>query len=624
MKNEELFLEDSLREDWSSELDTIEVPLEARPIRILGLCALLVGTIVAWRIISLNTEGSGKYTKRAFANLNAIERTIAPRGLILDREGKIIADNKVVFSISLNTKEFLKNIATQEETLSVIHDILGIVPEEIRTRISEETSAREDFAEPLVLREDASQSELVKLRSKNLPNSIIKNSFARVYPDGDVFSSVVGYTGLLNASDLLKNPDLTGEDRLGKAGLERMYDETLRGQPGFTVQLHNARGKILGNGEQTEPHIGQPLHTTLDGDLERYIFKRFKEGLASLGRTSGVAIAMNPQNGEILSLLSFPTFDNNAFVESGRSGERAVLIQSPLHPLFNRAVSGVYNPGSTIKPLVGLAALTEGVVTPEKTVFSPGYLDVPNPYHPDKPTRYLDWRFQGTVNLYSAIAQSSNVYFYYVGGGAGDVRGLGINRLIRWWKKFRFDVPTGIDLPNEESGFLPTPEWKESHNRGPWLLGDTYNVAIGQGDFAVTPLELLNYIDAFANGGKLYVPHVNQEMSPRVVADFSSLSGNIKEIQEGMKQTVQAKMGTAHLLADLPFDVAAKTGSAQIENNQKENAFFVGYAPANPPAGGPQIALLILIEQSKEGSLNAVPIAKDILNWYYENRLKTR
>ena len=340
---------------------------------------------------------------------------------------------------------------------------------------------------------------------------------------------------------------------------------------------------------------------------------------------------MNPQTGEVLSLINLPGFDNNVFSGSGNSEEIQNLLSSPDKPLFDRAVSGLYNPGSTIKPLDSVGALHDGVIDSTREIFSPGYLLVPNPYNTSTPSRYLDWKYQGSVNLASALAQSSDVYFYIVGGGSPPVStpllndssdygisGLGISRLHGWWEEFGLGKPTGIDMPSEGSGFLPTPEWKQQKMGTPWLLGDTYNVSIGQGDLLLTPLQLLGYINAIANGGKIYRPFLNASSTPQVSEDLSSLLHEIKEVQKGLRATVTSPAGTAYTMNDLPFPVCAKTGSAQVKNNQQENALFVGYAPCD----NPKIAVLVLIENSKEGSLNAVPVAKDVLNWYYENRMK--
>ncbi len=358
---------------------------------------------------------------------------------------------------------------------------------------------------------------------------------------------------------------------------------------------------------------------------------------------------MDPQTGEILSLVSLPSFDNNKISSS--------MLVDPNRPLFNRAISGLYSPGSTIKPLVAVAALKEQVIDPLKQIFSPGYLDIPNPYNPGKPSRFLDWKPQGWINVYSAIARSSDVYFYILGGGfpsqfshsgiwngSDNISGLGIEKLRSYWQKFGLDQKTGIDIPGEKSGFLPDIAEKEKRSGTPWRLGDTYNVSIGQGDLVITPIELINYVSSLAAGGKTYQPFfvkkvedenggVINETSPKVIIDNSDLASFIKEAEKGMIDTSKKNYGTAYMLNDLPFTVASKTGSAQIELNTKENAFYVGYGPLEKfdtpskpdssqyePAPR-QIAVMILIENSLQGSLNAVPVARDVFQWYYNNRI---
>ncbi len=618
-KKPDLAFEESLGEDWSKDFEVVEVPLGNQPFFYAGIAIFLVGVIVMWRIAYLNIGNGIFYAARAEANQTHYRAIPAPRGLVLDRNGVVLAKNKAVFTATLDVKEFLSRRELEEQTLSAIERALRIPRDEMWVRIH--AANENDFLTPIVLDDNLDQSEIVELKSINLPTIVVESDFEREYPKGSVFSSVVGYTGRVTSADLKRDKSLASNGFIGKAGVESYYDKDLQGAPGVVSWARDARGNVVGSEKKQDPLIGKPLRLTIDAEFQEYLHRRLGDGLVSLGRKAGLAVALDPQSGEVLALVSFPSFDNNALSGSGRDEEKLAILNSPDKPLFNRAVAGMYNPGSTMKPLVGIAALREGVIDAERTIFSPGYLEIPNPYNPDAPTRYADWRYQGDVNLASALAQSSNVYFYTVGGGTKDMKGLGISVLREWWKKFRLGTPTGIDLPGEAAGFLPSPEWKEEKTKRPWLLGDTYNVSIGQGDLLVNPLQLISFVAAIATGGKLYRPVVNLNAPhPAMVDDLSSLDVEMREVRKGMRQTITSPLGTIKSLIDLPFVVEAKTGTAQIQNNTKTNAIFVGYAPAPDPA----IALIVLVENSKEGSANTIPIAKDALRWYYENRLKVK
>ena len=388
-----------------------------------------------------------------------------------------------------------------------------------------------------------------------------------------------------------------------------------------------AKGEVLDEKLLEAPVDGNNLYTTIDADLQEYFYGRLTGALRSLGRNIGVGIAMNPQTGEVLALINEPSYDNNIFTDLSKKKERSDILSAQFQPLFNRAISGIYTPGSVVKPMVALAALKEGVITPETKVFSAGFIEIPNPYNPDQPSRFVDWKPHGLVDVRSAIARSSNIFFYAAGGGWQDVKGLGVEKLKEYWKIFGFGEKTGIDTEGESIGFLPDPEEKEIRTKDIWRIGDTYNVSIGQGDLQVTPIQILAQISAIANGGDWYRPYLVSAAGdetatttinePEITRNFSDFYPYIDEVREGMKDTVQMPYGTAHMLSDLPFESAGKTGSSQVANNARTNAFFVAYAPAEDP----QIAILVLVENALEGSLNAVPIGKDVLNWYYENRL---
>ncbi|MDP2598596.1 MAG: penicillin-binding transpeptidase domain-containing protein, partial [Candidatus Liptonbacteria bacterium] len=568
---------------------------------------------------------------RAAAKTDRYRNIAAPRGAIYDRNGKILADNKATFTALLDIRELLRHEESLGATLDAVEATLGIPKD--RALMMMQENITDGLQSPVILKEDLSQRELVSIGAQNLSSIMIQNDFERIYTDGPVFAPVVGYVGRVGAADLMDNSKLTPVDFIGKAGIESFYDGLLRGTPGATLLVRDARGNVLSEDKKNDPAVGNALRLTIDSGLQEYFYYRLQEKLRSLGRRVGIGLAINPQTGEVLSMVSVPSYDNRVLSGSGNNDLKARILTSPDKPLFDRIVSGFYNPGSTIKPLDGVAILKEGVVDPARKIYSPGYLLVPNPYDSTKSSRYLDWRPQGNVDLASALAQSSDVYFYITVGGSPEesspllndqsnygIRGLGISRLYDWWEKFGLGRISGIDMPNEAAGFLPTPEWKQKKLGTPWLLGDTYNVSIGQGDLLLTPIQLLDYVGAIATAGKIYRPFLNSSSTPQTLVDLSDLAPQIKEVQKGMRQTVTSPLGTAHALDDLPFSVCAKTGSAQVQNNSQENAFFVGYAPCEPQADRSQIAILVLIENSVEGSLNAIPVAKDVLNWYIENR----
>lgn len=627
MKNPIVPFDETLSDEWGKDLEVVEVPLTAKVVGSFWVVILFIGVLISSRVLFLGVARGEFYGRQANLNLASRRELQAPRGLIYDRNGEILVENKESFFLYLDVNEFVKQKELEDETIEALRGIVKMEPsvfwDLLKNADIEKSSGK------ILLAADLELGQVITLKGLNLPTIFFESGFRREYVNGPVFSSILGYTGLVNREDLKNDPKLSYNAIIGRGGIESSYDEVLRGKNGVEIEYKNALGEAVGEKEVVEPAMGRELHLTIDAEFQRYFVRRFKEGLTALGRSTGVGLAVNPQNGEVLALANLPLFDNNVLSSSGHDEEKKEILQSQKRPLFNRAISGTYQPGSTIKPLLGVAALKEKVITPDKNIFSAGYLDIPNPYYSDQPSRFLDWRRHGWVNLTSAIAQSSNVYFYVVGGGFGDIKGLGINRMYEWWRRFNLGSLTGIDLPYEADGFLPDAEEKRARTGEPWRLGDTYNVSIGQGDLLVTPIQLLSYIGAMASGGIMYRPYLASGFSsPKVIQDLSSLLPEIKEIQKGMIMAVQSPLGTAHIMNNLPFTVAAKTGTAQVLNKTQENAFFVGYAPASAeasvgkPAEDPEIAILILIENSREGSLNTVPIAKDVLDWYYWNRIK--
>ncbi len=621
---EELFLEESFETASAGEKpDVLELPLSRRTFVLILVAALLIGLIVAGRLLFLAGWKSSFYTARAAINAGKEVYQPAARGIIYDRFGKPMVENLQAFSVSVKVKNLISGQFGQLDLAGLL-GLLGLSREEIDEWLKkidlEKTSS-------LVIARDVDSEKIAQLKSLNLDGVEIIDDYKRHYLDGAVSAHVLGYTGF----DSLNKT-------AGIVGLEAFYDEFLRGEPGETIIYRDVFGNPLDKKLVSLPQNGDGLKITIDPGLQKYFYDRLWQALNSLGSSAAVGIALNPQNGEVLSLVSLPSYNNNLFGKTGYNAEKTQLLNSPAKPLFNRSVSGVYTPGSTIKPLMALAALAEGVLDVKKQFYSAGYIEIPNPYYPDQPSIFLDWKPNGWVDLYSALARSCNIYFYAVGGGlpadyqpnqgSGGFKGLGIERIKAYWEKFGFGKKTGIDLTAESEGFLPDPEEKELRTNDIWRLGDTYNISIGQGDFLVTPIQLISQIASIANSGKIYKPHlvksivdaggnVIKENQPEVLADYSYLGELIKEVQKGMVDAVGKYYGTAYKLSDLPVSAAGKTGSAQIANNTKTNAFFVGYAPAE----NPKIALLVLVENAREGSLNAVPVARDVLEWYYYNRL---
>lgn len=594
LKYREINFDETVPDQDYPELGVKEMPVKDGVFYKVLFAALIISIAVIGRVIYLGGVEYDYYKNRALANINQEISVIAPRGIITDRYGTPLVENRPIFSVFLRSDLLIAN-NEEDKVLEAVENILQIKREDILKKLREVDLENEP---DIVIARDINRDQTIAVKSLNLQSLQVEDDYKRHYI-GEDYSHIIGYVGQTDKDNVVK----------GRAGLEAYYDDFLKGNDGKKIVYKNAKGEVQNIEKVKDPQIGEELKTTIDSKFQKYFYSRMKQGLDSLGRTNGVGIAVNPSNGEILALASFPSFDANNIVP---------YLNNSSQPLFNRAVSGLYNPGSTIKPMHATAVLKERVVDTAHQIYSPGYIEIPNPYNPDKPSRFLDWRPQGWIDVYSALARSSNVYFYETVGGFQDIKGLGIEKLTEYWKKFGFDKKTGIDLPNESFGFLPSPEEKEKRTGTPWRVGDTYNVAIGQGDISITPLELLTAISAVSNGGKGFIPHLKLGENSRLNFDVSDLDPELTEVRRGMEDAVYKSYGTAYSISDLPFKLAAKTGSAQTNNNTKVNAMFVGYAPVD----NPQIAILILVENAKEGSLNTLPIAKDVLRWYYENRIQ--
>jgi len=434
---------------------------------------------------------------------------------------------------------------------------------------------------------------------------------------------VLGYVGAVNETELENYVGYGPNDAIGKSGVERSYESTLRGTAGERRVLVNAQGIAQGSAEETDPNPGQSIQLTIDFNLNEATRTALQRGLRRSGADGGAAVLLDPRSGAIRALVSLPDFDSQDLSDGLGVEAYANLLADPHNPFLNRAVSGQYPAGSTLKPFVGAAALEEEIVTPwQRLDASLGYITVNSIYDPEISWTFPDWKAHGFVNILEASARSSNVYFYTVGGGYKNVAGLGVDRLGAYLNSFGFGDLTRIDLPNEAPGRIPTPAWKEETLSEGWYIGDTYNMSIGQGNVSVTPLQLAVATAAIANGGDVYKPYVVQDIflqdnmattgvEPEILHDLPISSENVDYIRQGMRTAVTAAYGTNRALGGLPIKVAAKTGTAQFGVMGRTHALVTAFAPYT----NPELAIAIVLEGGGSGT-EATTVAREILEWY--------
>ncbi|PJE57682.1 MAG: hypothetical protein COU82_00795, partial [Candidatus Portnoybacteria bacterium CG10_big_fil_rev_8_21_14_0_10_38_18] len=386
---------------------------------------------------------------------------------------------------------------------------------------------------------------------------------------------------------------------------------TLRGSYGEELVEIDSLGKFQKVLAVKEPTSGKDIVLSVDAGLQKEIYDVLKAKLNTLNTSKAAAVAVNPQNGKILALVSFPSFDNNEFVRVLPPELFNRIIQDKNEPLLNRAIMGLYPPGSTIKPLLASAVLQEGIISPNKQINCPGYISVIDKYNPNVIWTYNDWKAHGPTDMIKAIAESCDVYFYTVVGGYGEIEGLGIENIEKYLGLFGWSQILGIDLPGEKSGFIPSPSWKKEVRNEDWYTGDTYNCSIGQGDITVTPLELTMAIASIANGGKIFRPQLLNDKEPEIINQNFIKPEFLEIVRKGMREAVVS--GSARSLADLSVKTAGKTGTAQVSKTKNPHAWFTVFAPYE----NPEIVLTILVENGGEGSSTALPVAKEILSWYF-------
>lgn len=405
------------------------------------------------------------------------------------------------------------------------------------------------------------------------------------------------------------------EEYSGVSGVELSFDDRLRGKNGSAVIETDARGHVERQNMVVPPVNGEDLKLSIDADVQSHLYTILSKHAAKQGFRGGAAVIMDVRTGELLAITSFPEYDHSAFTDGISSVVRAASTD-PRTPLLNRAVAGLYTPGSIVKPLFAAASLQEGIISPDKQILSTGALTLPNPYDPAHPSIFRDWTVHGLIDMRTAIAVSSDEYFYTLGGGFGAQKGLGIAKIDEYSRMFGLASSTGIDLVGEKAGIIPTPEWKAQvfGTDDPWRIGDTYHTAIGQYGFQITPIQAVRYIAAIANGGKLLTPQLLASSTPEY-AETHIKPEYLEIVREGMRMAVTSTRtdATVKSLNIGGIMIAGKTGTAQLGyHNESMNSWSVGFWPADDP----KYAYAVVLEKAPAGTLSgAAPGMQPFFQW---------
>ena len=612
---EELFLDFNAEDDQK-----MEISFDDKNIKIIKKLFFFILLIFILQAFNLQVLKGKEYSKISENNYKRVIAIKSSRGIFYDRNQTQIIFNIPIFDLVIIPNDFYKNRNNLNGKISELSIITEKSESEIREILKK---VNRDSYQPFLIIENIEKDRalIIEEQIKKIDGVSLKKNSIRNYVNGKYISNIVGYSGRINENELEKYPDYYLTDTVGKNGLELFYEPWLRGEYGREEIEVNSFGREIKTIRKESSKSGNNLVLNIDIELQKKIYDELLAMTEKLKTEAGASVAaINPQNGEVLALVNYPSYDNNLFAKGISSSEYNQLINDKKNPLFDRSIAGEYPPGSTFKMAVGAAALQENIISPTRVIIDRGAIYVGS-------YSFLGWKPLGRVDLVGAIAQSSNIYFYTVGGGYEDIKGLGVEKIKDYSNLFGFGNVSGIDLPGEKNGLIPDEQWKRDVKDEMWYIGDTYHMSIGQGDVLVTPLQIANYVVAIANGGKLFQPqivdkiidsegNIIEDIQPKIIRENFIDEENIKWLQKGMRENVISGSGVS--LESLPVEVAGKTGTAQYFGNQKTHAWYVAYASYD----NPEIVLAIIIEGGGEGHVAAVPVAKEVMKWYFENKEK--
>ncbi len=572
--------------------------------------------VLVGRLGWLQTVAGDTYRARADQNRIRIQSIPAPRGQILDRTGQPLVNNVANYVLTIIPADLPRQEPARTTTLASLSQASGLSVEVINQELATTTQRVTD---PLPLAEYVPQTAALQWLAavQDIPGAGLQILPTRQYVDGSAAAALLGYIGKVSQPELAKDLKLTTLSLTGKTGLERVYNSVLTGREGereVERDVRNRQQQIL---NEIDPQPGQTVQLSIDRGLQVKTAEVLSAAVQRLKSPGGAVVAVDPNSGEILALASAPSYDNNWFVQPDRSAEITTALTDNRKLLLNRAVAGQYPSGSIVKPFIATAGLVEKLITPQTTVLSVGGFTVGNNAFPD-------WKAggHGLTNLAKALAESVNTYFYVLGGGYEQRPGLGVDRIVSYLQRFGWGQQLGIDLPSEAPGFLPTKDWRDHVRPTAWRLGDTYHLSIGQGDLVVTPLQVAMAMSAIANNGTLYQPRVATKiLNPdgslvravpkKILTDRIASTANIRAVQNGLREGVLS--GSSRSLQSLPVAAAGKTGTAQFGVEGKTHSWYSAYAPYDNPT----IVMTVIVEAGGEGNDAALPVAKEILDWYF-------
>ena len=590
-----------------------------------SLAILLLGGLIISRLIYLMVIESDELSLRSVNNTLRTQSIPAPRGLIFDRNFEVIAENKPKFQLEMVPEQVNK----LESSLMYLTE-LGILDENEISAIEQRVRRNYQF-KSIVIKRNLDQKEMAIFANNRmlLKGFDIKSRLTRNYPQNEIYAHVVGYMGSISSSDYERFDPVfyTGKEQIGKSAIEREYEHILRGIPGKQKLLVNVRGRVMDEIEKEAFTSGNDIILTLNSELQRTAYE-------SMAEKKGSVVAMDPRNGEILAMISMPSFNPTAISLGLSQSDFDKLNRDKKKPLFNRATAGQYPPGSTVKPMLALGALDMGIVDSEYYLPCEGEFKLPNYSRPFK-----DWATHGSVNAKRAIQASCDVYFYETAVE------MGIERMSTFLKKFNLGEKTKLDLGNEKKGVVPNQEWKRNNFKSKenqnWYLGETVIAGIGQGYMLATPMQLAYATSIIANRGFAFKPHIlkqiNLKDSDEVLKTESERINHVMNIDDkywdivfdGMNAVVNEQRGTAYGVFPENSDIAGKTGTSQVFSMDKrsgddvpeelrDHGLFIGFAPIN----NPEIVIAVLVENGGGGRVAAAPVAEKMFSKFQEIRGK--